>query len=214
MLSLIEFLSAHAMHAHWFILIGLLLAGFNLPISIDILVIIAALFSSKFVPEHTFLLYSFLLVGSLLSAWISYTLGRTIGLRLAKWKLFQPFLSDQKVEKLRSFYKKYGILAFIIGRFIPFGIRNCLFMSSGLSKMPFLRFALQDFLACFIWVTTCFTLFYHIGQNFEVIWYYVKTFNALIFLIFTVAVISVIWYKHTKSLKTSRMENQQKNHNP
>ena len=206
MLFLIEFLSTHAPQAHWFILVGLLLAGFNLPISIDVLLIIASLLSAKFIPEHTFLLYSFLLVGSLLSAWISYTLGRTLGLKLAKWKLFKPFLSDHRVEKLRSFYKKYGILAFVIGRFIPFGVRNCLFMSSGLSKMPFLRFVLQDLLGCFIWVTTFFTLFYHIGQNFEIIWHYVKTFNALIFLTFTVAVISVIWYKHTKRLQPSQVE--------
>jgi membrane protein DedA with SNARE-associated domain len=206
MLSLIEFFSAHAPHAHWFILIGLLLAGCNLPISIDVLVIIAALFSAEFVPENTILLYSFLLGGCLLSAWISYLLGRTVGAKLAKWRVFQSFLSDEKIEKLQAFYKKYGIFAFIVGRFIPFGIRNCLFMSSGLSKMPFLRFALQDFLACFIWVTTYFTLFYHIGQNFEVIWHYVKTLNVFLFLIFAVAVISVIWYKRTKSLQVSRME--------
>jgi membrane-associated protein len=206
MLYLIEFLSAHASQAHWFILIGLLLAGFNIPISIDVLLIIAALLSAKFVPEHTFLLYSFLLLGSLLSACISYTLGRTLGLKLAKWKLFKPFLSDSRVGKLRNFYKKYGVLAFIIGRFIPFGVRNCLFMSSGLSKMPFHRFLLQDLLGCFIWVTTFFTLFYHIGQNFEVIWNNVKTFNALIFLTFAVAVIIVIWYKHSKRLQPSQAE--------
>lgn len=209
--SLIEFLSNHAAHAHWFILIGLLLAGCNFPISIDALVILGAIIASKFIPENTFLLYFCLLGGSLLSAWISYALGRTVGLKLAKWKLFEPFLSEQKLDKIRSFYKKYGVLTFIIGRFIPFGVRNCLFLSSGLSKTPFLRFALQDFLACFIWVTTSFTLFYHIGQNFETIWQYVKTFNALIFLIFAVAVISVIWYKRTKSLQARQMDEPQDN---
>ena len=206
MTSFIEFLSNHAIQAHWFILIGLLLAGCNLPISIDVLVIMAALLSAKFIPEHTILLYSFLFIGSLISAWISYALGRTVGLKLAKWKFFKHFLSDQKVEKLKLFYKKYGILAFIIGRFIPFGVRNCLFMSSGLSKMPLLRFALQDFLACFIWVTTYFMVFYHIGQNFEVIWHYVKTLNLFLFLIFAVAVISIIWYKQAKSLSVNQMK--------
>ena len=60
MLSLIDFFSAHAPQAHWFILIGLLLAGCNFPISIDVLVIIAALFSAEFVPENTILLYEIL----------------------------------------------------------------------------------------------------------------------------------------------------------
>ena len=204
--SWIEFLSLHAGSAHWFIFIGLLLAGCNIPISIDVLVIIAALFSAKFIPEHTTLLYCFLLSGCLLSAWISYILGRTIGIKLARMKWFRIILSEQKVEKLRSFYKKYGVWAFVVGRFIPFGVRNCLFLSSGLSKMPFLRFAWQDFLACFIWVTTSFFLFHHVGQNFEVIWHYVKTFNLFLFLIFAVAVISVIWYKRTKSLRDTKIE--------
>ncbi len=204
--ALIEFLSLHAPHAHWFIFFGVLLAGCNLPISIDLLVIISALFSAKFIPEHTVLLYSFLLTGCVLSAWISYILGRTLGVKLARWKWFKFILSDQKIEKIRSFYKKYGVWAFVVGRFIPFGIRNCLFMSSGLSKMPFLRFAWQDLFACVIWVTTSFFIFYHLGQNLEVLWGYVKTFNLFLFLIFAVAVISVIWYKRTKSLRASKTE--------
>lgn len=196
--SFIEFLSNHAAHAHWFIFLGLLLAGCNIPISIDVLLILAALFSAKFVPENTILLYSFLLGGCTIAAWISYSLGRLLGAKLSHWKLFKPILSPEKIEKLGLFYKKYGMWTFIIGRFIPFGVRNCIFMTSGLSKMPFLRFALQDFLACFIWVTSYFILFYHVGQNFEMIWHYVKTLNVLIFLTFAVAVISVIWYKQVK----------------
>ena len=98
--ALIEFLSLHAPHAHWFIFFGVLLAGCNLPISIDLLVIISALFSAKFIPEHTVLLYSFLLTGCVLSAWISYILGRTLGVKLARWKWFKFILSDQKIEKI------------------------------------------------------------------------------------------------------------------
>lgn len=196
--SLIQFLSNHASHAHWFIFLGLLLAGCNIPISIDVLLILAAVFSAKFVPENTALLYSFLLAGCIMSAWISYSLGRVLGSRLSQWKLFKPVLSQEKMQKLRHFYKKYGIWTFIIGRFIPFGVRNCIFMTSGLSKMPFLRFALQDLLACFIWVTSYFILFYQIGQNFETIWDHVKTLNLFIFLTFTLAVITIIWYKQIK----------------
>ncbi len=206
MTELIEFLSRHAAHAHWFIFFGALLAGCNLPISIDVLVIIAALFSAKFIPEHTSLLFTFLFTGCLISAWISYVLGRTLGVKIAQWKWFKYLLSEQKVQNLRLFYTKYGVLTFIVGRFIPFGVRNCLFLSSGLSKMPFWRFVWQDFVACLIWVTTSFVLFYHVGQNFDVIWHYVKTFNLFLFLIFAVAVISAIWYKRAKSLRDSKIE--------
>jgi membrane protein DedA with SNARE-associated domain len=196
--SFVEFLSLHASHAHWFILLGLLLAGCNIPISIDLLLILAAFFSAQFVPENTYLLYSFVLIGCTLGAWISYTFGRTLGGKLAKKKLFRTLLSESRVAKLKMFYQKHGIWTFIIGRFIPFGVRNCIFMTSGLSKISFLRFALQEFLACFIWVTAYFILFYHVGQNFEAIWNSVKTFNLFLFLTFAIAGIGIIWYKRTK----------------
>lgn len=204
MADFVLFLSNHAANAHWFILLGLLLAGCNLPISIDVLVIASALLSVHFVPDNTFLLYLTLLGGACLSAWISYFLGRTAGSRLKNWKLFRPLLSDKKIEGIQKFYQKYGIWAFVIGRFIPFGVRNCLFMTSGLSKMPFSRFILLDFIACFIWVSVFFPLFFYLGQNFETLWNQVKTLNLFIFLVFTVAVISFFWYKRVKTLRTEK----------
>jgi membrane-associated protein len=202
--AFVSFLAEHASHAHWFILLGLLLAGCNIPVSIDVLVIISAVLSVHFVPENTYLLYTILIVGCSLSAWIAFFLGRTLGHRLKNWRLFRPLLSEKRITKMEGFYKKYGALAFIIGRFIPFGIRNCLFMTSGLSKMSFLRFALLDLLACSIWVTVFFTLCYHLGQSFETLWTQVKMLNLFIFLAFSIAVISVIWYKRAKKPGTKK----------
>ncbi len=197
--SIVHFLKEHAAHSHWFILLGLLLAGCNVPISIDVLVIIAAILSSQFVPENTYLLYFIVLGGCYLSGWIAYFLGRTLGPKLQKLPLFKHILSEKKIASMQKFYQKRGVWAFIIGRFIPFGIRNCLFMTSGLSKMPFLRFILLDAIACFLWVTTFFTLVFHVGHNFETIWTYVKTGNIFIFVIFSIAVIGGFWYKRVKN---------------
>lgn len=38
--ALIEWVLSHAEHAHWYIFGAILLAGFNIPISADILVVI------------------------------------------------------------------------------------------------------------------------------------------------------------------------------
>ncbi len=192
------FLSSHAANAHWFVFLGLLLAGCNLPISIDLLVVASALLSVHYVPENTILLYSTLLMGCCISAWISYALGRKFGPALKNWSLFHPILSDKKISKMQIFYQKHGIYTFIIGRFIPFGVRNCLFMTSGLSRLSFLRFACLDFFACFLWLTTFFFSVRHLGQNFSVIWPIIKTLNLFIFLIFLVALIGLIWYKRTR----------------
>src|SRR4051812_19596790 len=108
--SLAGFLSSHASNAHWFILVGILLAGCNIPVSIDALTIIAALLAVHFVPEHTYILYCTLLISCSLSAWISYSLGRYLGPKLRQWRLFKSLLSDLKIAKMQEFYRKYGVL--------------------------------------------------------------------------------------------------------
>ncbi|MBM3199075.1 MAG: DedA family protein [Chlamydiae bacterium] len=193
-----QLLSSHANHAHWWIFLALLLAGCNIPISIDALVIISALIAANYAPENTWLLYTSLLLGCSFSAWISYSIGRFLGPFVAHRKPFSLLFSEKKKEKIKLFYQKYGIFALLIGRFIPFGVRNCLFMTSGLSRMPFLLFALCDALACFIWVTFSFVLFLHLGQNFDRLWIQVRSWNLGIFLVFSMAVIATIWYKYAK----------------
>lgn len=201
---LAQLISNHASHAHWFIFLGLLLAGCNIPISIDLLVITAALIAAQFAPENLWLLYGTVLVGCSFSAWISYFLGKTIGNKLKNWKIFQPILSEKKLTSMQIFYQKYGIWAFIVGRFIPFGVRNALFMTSGMSKTPFLRFITLDFIACFIWISLSFTLFFHLGQNFDTLWAHVKMINSYIFIAFSIAVIAIFWYKRVHLIKSQK----------
>ncbi len=201
--ALVEYLQKHAHNAHWYIFGGILLAGFNVPISIDLVVILAALLASSFVPDHLPHLYCSILFGCYLSACIAYWVGRTLSTRLMRFKLFNKMLSEERMEKVTSFFSRYGIWTFIIGRFIPFGVRNGLFMTCGISKMPFHKFLLRDGVACFIWVTIAFATFFLIGQNYQTLWASVKTFNLLIFTAFSVTVITSIWYKLKKKKKTS-----------
>lgn len=196
--NLVEFVTQHAHLAHWFIFGGALLAGMSVPISIDVLMIIGAVLAANVIPEHTAILFSSLLFGTYFSAWIAYWIGRKLGPRLLKWRLFRKLLDEKKLERVRSFYEKYGLLTLIVGRFIPFGVRNALFMSTGMSQLSFRKFILRDALACSIWCATMFSAFYFLGQNYQVLFGYVKTFNLLIFTLFGLATIGVIWYKRRK----------------
>ncbi|MBI3236185.1 MAG: DedA family protein, partial [Chlamydiales bacterium] len=133
-----------------------------------------------------------------------------LGGRLQKMKWFSKLLAKEKIEKVRHFYEKYGILTLILGRFIPFGVRNCIFMTTGLSKLSFLRFALMDALACFLWCSISFYTFYSIGHNFQIICGYLKTFNLFVFSAFAVAGISIIWYKIRKKIvKTTERDSKE-----
>ncbi len=199
--ALASFISAHQSYAHWLIFGAILLAGFGIPISIDIVMICSALLAANIMPDKIALLFSFTLAGCVFSAWIAYWLGRTVGPKLIKLPILRSALSENRIEKTKGFYQKYGFMTFIVGRFIPFGVRNCIFMSSGLSRMSFVKFALFDLIACGIWASLAFYAFFAACSNYSALVSYVKMFNIAIFSTFAVAVIGFVWYKKKKTSK-------------
>jgi len=193
--NLIEFITEQAPHAHWYLFAGILLAGANVPISIDVMVIIAALLASQIIPEKTPHLFLSIFLGSMLSAWIAYWMGRLLGTQLSKWSYFAKLLSQERLLKIQSFYAKYGLLTLIIGRFIPFGVRNCIFMTTGMSHTSFKKFIWQDAIACLLWSSTAFYFFYTLGQNYQTLLEHLKIINIVLFSTFGLILISVIGYK-------------------
>ena len=194
----IAWIVEHAQHAHWLIFGAILLAGLNIPISIDVVVVGAAFLAATLIPEHVWHLYFAIFLGSYFSAWMAYWFGRLVAGRLLRFRWFQRFFPLQRMEKIQTFYQKHGFWTFIIGRFIPFGVRNCLFMSSGMSRVPFPRFILWDLPACFLWCSLSFYIFFTLGKNFQVLLTHLKIVNMIIFLIFGVTVITLLWYKRRR----------------
>lgn len=198
--ALSAFIIENKEYAHWLLFGSVLLAGFNIPISIDLVMICSALLASRIIPENTVQLFAFTLVGCMMSAWIAYFLGRTLGPKISRLPLFRVALTEKRIEKSTAFYKKYGMWTFIVGRFIPFGVRNCMFMSSGLSRMPFRKFLLFDGIACTLWASAAFAIFYYASANSASLMSHVKIFNISIFSAFALALISVLWYKKRKNV--------------
>ncbi len=198
-----DLISLHAHNAHWYIFIAIILAGFNIPLSADVLILLSALLAATIVPENTWLLFFSILIGCYLSAMCAYWLGRLLGNTLSKKRFFSKLINAERLEKIKIFYEKYGFFTLIVGRFIPFGVRNCIFMSSGMSKLPFVKFILMDAVACTLWCSLYFYLFYIVGQNYESLWGYLKAFNLLIFAAFSVTVIGIIWYKSRKKARAA-----------
>ncbi len=141
---LLIYLFKHAAYAHFLIFTALLLAGLNVPFSEDLLIVGGALIASIVVPANVAKIYFWLFAGCFLSDVISYVLGRTLGPKLWKYKWFRKNMTQKRLTKIEHFLEKYGFLTFFAGRLIPFGVRNCIFLTTGLSKMPFFRFALTD----------------------------------------------------------------------
>lgn len=191
--------NANVAIAPWLICGVLLLAGFNLPISEDLMIFMTAILSAKN-PDHMPYLYLGLFAGAFLSDLISYWLGRLLGPKLFQIKFFKNMVSPELLEKIKGFYDRYGMGVLIVGRFIPFGVRNALFITAGLGKSHFGKFAFADFVATLISVSVYFSLYYKYGEAMlEVI----KKGNMVIFGLFIFSVIAFfIMKKRSKRLKS------------
>lgn len=178
--DILNFICQHAHSAHWMIFLLLLLAGLNVPISEDILLLGSGAIASTCIPEHTVHLFLWTWAGCWISAWEAYWIGRLLGPKLYTIKWFGHIITPKRIEKLHHYYEKFGIFAFIVGRFCPGGVRNALFMTSGLGKMPFATFLLRDGIACAISASTIFYIGYCLGDNYRVIAEYVAHYNKII----------------------------------
>jgi len=182
--SFFQFVCQHADHAHFIIFGLLMLAGLNVPISEDFLLITAGAIANLCIPEHKLYLFAWVFAGCWISAWEAYAVGRILGPKLYKIKWFSHILPPERIDRLHHYYEKFGIFTFIIGRFIPGGVRNALFISSGLGKMPFLKFILRDGIACLISSTTIFLLGYVFAEYYDEVIAYLKKYNQLALFIF------------------------------
>ncbi|MCB9062697.1 MAG: DedA family protein [Halobacteriovoraceae bacterium] len=171
-----------------YIIFGLLfLAGFNIPVSEDMMCFVAAIMAAKN-PQYLWPLFIAIYAGAYVSDVICFFLGRVFGEKLLKIKFFSSMVPPDRVKKIHSFYEKYGIITLILGRFIPFGIRNGLFLTAGLGKMNIAKFCLSDLTAVTISVCTYFTIYYHFGDT------VLDTIKKSNYIIFSVAIVVVIYF--------------------
>lgn len=189
---LFEFIQNNIQHAHWVMFLMLLSAGFNVPVSEDAMIFISALLSLQY-PElmHKFIIAVF--AGAYLSDLIAFGLGRWLGPKLFKIRLFKNIATQERLDQVGSFYEKYGMITLFFGRFIPFGVRNALFISAGIGRMSPVRFCIADLAACVISFSVYFSLYYTFGEQ------VIDTVKQSNMVIFGVAIaVAVIWYARSK----------------
>ncbi len=196
--ALLQSIFAHAPYAHWIVFGALMLAGLNVPISEDLMIIFSAVLAATVVPENTYKLFLAVFLGCYLSDWVCYGLGRYFGPKLWNISWFAKVFDKTKIDRVHQYYEKYGFLTLLVGRFIPFGVRNGLFLTAGLGKMSFGKFLLSDGIACICSNTVLFTAAYAVGKNYEALIVALKTLNIFLFSTFVVAIIGFIWYKRKK----------------
>jgi len=192
-----------------FIAFGLLiLAGLNLPVSEDLVFIIAASIAATITPEKTMLIFLGCFSGAYTSDIIAYAIGRYAGRQVMETKIIRRFVSEKKLFKVEEYFHHYGQKTLFFGRFIPFGVRNVLFISAGIARMRFHRFLIIDFFALIITSTILFSLGYFFGDNYRLIEPYLDRYKYVVFAIFIIAATLLISIK-IKSFKGQKDNNDQ-----
>ena len=125
-------------------------------------------------------------------------LGRFLGDRIFQIPFLNKMVNKEKIKVISSYYHKYGLVTLLLGRFIPFGVRNGLFLTAGIGKMNPIKFALSDLMACTISSLLYFYLYYTFGN--EVI-KYIKHSNIIIFLLAILILIIFLIKKYSLKKK-------------
>lgn len=162
--QILIYINQHIAMAPYVIFFLFCLAGLNIPISEDGLIFAAAMVATQH-PDMLVAICSSIFLGAFVSDTVAYWLGRLAGPRLFEIKFFSKLVSKERFEQVSRFYARFGIATLVFGRFIPFGVRNALFMTAGIGRMRFPIFLLADFLAVAMTTSLYFYLFYTYGEG-------------------------------------------------
>ena len=161
--ALLEFISSYVSYWPLAVFLLLLLAGLNLPISEDALIILSAAMVHQN-PKLLLPTYVALYIGIFFSDIMVYTMGRLLSKGFLQFQFLKKKLTPEKLEWVSTNLEKHGLFTFITCRFIPFGVRNALFICSGFVGLNPGKFLLFDSIAALISCSTLFFLVYFIGQ--------------------------------------------------
>lgn len=132
-------------------------------------------------------------------------MGDLTGYYKGKWlggKLFADnksrFFKKEYLERGSSFYSRFGIWAFILGRFMPV-IRTLVPMIAGATDFRFRRFLLFNLLGAIVWVCTLVPLGYYVGKTYPGVMQYSVYILFLFVLIASLPMVKIIFTKVKKS---------------
>lgn len=96
------------------------------------------------------------------AAFVGDTVNFRIGNYLLRWRFFRRHIKSHTLHRTERFFKKYGILAVVFGRFIPL-IRTFVPLIAGTSRFKLTKFMIANILGVALWVTVGSTLGFFFG---------------------------------------------------
>jgi len=116
-----------------------------------------------------------LIIAAILGDGLNYFFGRTIGLKVLKWKIRGRQLVKQKyIDQTHAFYEKHGPKTIIIARFVPI-VRTFAPFVAGIGEMSYKKFIQFNVIGGVAWVVGLTLVGYFFGnlpfvqENFETV---------------------------------------------
>ena len=132
--------------------------------------------------------------------------GTTTGYGFGYWA--EQYLKNRKenffyrrkyIDMTKDFYQKYGMMAFIMGRFLPI-VRTFVPILAGIARISFGKFFFYNFLGAVIWVTVMILSGYWLGNLFPSIIDYLEIIVVSMIVLTTIPVI-ISWMRQRKAFK-------------
>lgn len=139
--------------------------GFFLPG--DSLLFVAGLLStSKYIDQPVGILIVLLVIAAFAGTTVGYFFGLLAKKFIKRRKEKENFFFKQKyLDMAQDFYKRYGMMAFIVGRFLPI-VRTFVPILAGIVKIDFKKFVFYNLLGAVLWIVTLVMAGYWLGNIF------------------------------------------------
>ena len=137
---------------------------------------------------NVWILIAILLVAAILGDTLNYSIGRKVGYRATKIKIFgKNFVKEEHLNKTHEFYEKYGSKTIVIARFVPI-VRTLAPFVAGIGRMGYSVFLTYNVVGAVLWVVGLTLVGYFLG-NIE---WVQNNFSKIILLITVVSVLPII----------------------
>lgn len=136
--------------------------------------------------------------GVILGITISYFVGTKLGTRFVEKYGSYIHLGPAQMEKTSKWFKSSGNKLLILAYFLP-GVRHITGYFSGITKIPYRRFASNAYFGALIWTATFISLGKILGPNWERFHSYISKYLIIGSLIISLILIIIYAYRNHKA---------------
>ncbi|CAH0156653.1 putative membrane protein Rv2637 [Peribacillus sp. Bi96] len=130
-------------------------------------------------------------VGATVGISLSYFIGYKFGLPLLEKFGPKIHITEQKINRTKNLFKKFGPYLLLFGYFIP-GVRHLTAYMAAVNRFSFRKFIIYAYAGALIWSFTFITLGRILGENWTNVELYISTYR--IYLITSILVLTIFFY--------------------